>query len=414
MVVPSQTSSARWPRVSDQIEAQVGLQGRPVGTLLYHKGGSSFFYQDDLTAESYQTLGQIFEDDPRKQRSVPVGLPAWFENLLPEGELRKQIIREMGGGYVRDFTLLLRLGSNLPGAVTVRSELKPADSTAEEELNTVDLDHPIRHSLAGVQLKYSIHGDRLTFPASGDGSWWIAKLPDRSLKDLSINEYLTMRWLQAAGMNVPRVQLVPASSVGGIPEGLVDPAEQIYLIERFDRRKSGKIHVEDFAQIADVAPKFKYSQSGVTYDSLGAAIYRLMGETGFSEYIERLVAMLIAGNTDAHLKNWSIIYLDGRTPSLSPVYDFHSLTIYSRYQFGQIALSLGGESAASAIYLDSFRRLAELSGYDPDRAADLVRRTISRLRGAWSEHLQLEAQTRFPALARHFEGRLSSLPVCAS
>lgn len=89
---------------------------------------------------------------------------------------------------------------------------------------------------AKVQLKYSIHGDRLTFPASGDGSWWIAKLPDRSLKDLSLNEYLTMRWLQAAGMAVPRVQLVPAASVEGIPEGLVDPADQIYLIERFDRR----------------------------------------------------------------------------------------------------------------------------------------------------------------------------------
>jgi serine/threonine-protein kinase HipA len=400
--------------VSDQVEAQVQLQGRPVGTLSYKKGGSSFFYEDDLTAESHRTLGQIFEDEPRKLRSVTVGLPAWFENLLPEGELRKQVIREMGGGYIRDFTLLLRFGSNLPGAVTVQSELEPPDDASAEELNIVDLDHPIRHSLAGVQLKYSIHGDRLTFPASGDGSWWIAKLPDRSLKDLSLNEYLTMRWLQAAGMNVPRVQLVPASSVGGIPEGLVDPHEQIYLIERFDRRESGRVHVEDFAQVADVGPKFKYSQSGITYDGLGAAIYRLMGEAGFSEYIERLVAMLVAGNTDAHLKNWSIIYLDGRTPSLSPVYDFHSLTVYTRYQFGQIALSLGGESVASAIYPDSFRRLAELSGYDPDRVLDVVGRTVSRLRAAWSEHLQQETQTRFPALARHFERRLSSLPVCVS
>jgi serine/threonine-protein kinase HipA len=47
-------------------------------------------------------------------------------------------------------------------------------------------DHPIRHSLAGVQLKFSVRDSHFTFPASGDVSWWIAKLPDRSLKDLSL------------------------------------------------------------------------------------------------------------------------------------------------------------------------------------------------------------------------------------
>jgi serine/threonine-protein kinase HipA len=395
-----------------EIEAQVQLHGRTVGFLRYQQGGSSFIYEDDLTSPDHKTLGQIFEDDPRKRRRVPVGLPPWFANLLPEGELRKQIIREMGGGYIGDFTLLLRLGSSLPGAVTVVIQSEPPDDIMTGEVEAGDLNHPIRHSLAGVQLKFSIHGDRLTFPASGDGTWWIAKLPDRSLKDLSLNEYLTMRWLHAAKMNVPKVQLVPAASVGGIPEGLVDPADLIYLIERFDRIPTGRIHVEDFAQVADVAPAFKYSQSGVTYDTLGKAIFSLMGETGYSEYIERLVAMLVIGNTDAHLKNWVIAYLDGLTPSMSPIYDFHSLTIYTRYRYGQLALSLDGESMAAGIYLDSFRRLADNSGYDPDRTVDMVRDTVDRLRVAWSEGLMAEAETRFPALARHFAQRLDSLPIC--
>lgn len=128
--------------MSDFVEARVRLHGRDVGALVYEKGGSSFVYEDDLASPEHQTLGQIFEDDPRKRREVKVGLPPWFENLLPEGELRKQIVREMGGGYVRDFTLLLRLGSNLPGAVTVHS--------ASDELELLQADHPIRHSLAGV------------------------------------------------------------------------------------------------------------------------------------------------------------------------------------------------------------------------------------------------------------------------
>jgi len=77
--------------------------------LRYEKGGSSFSYEDDLARRGHQTLGQIFEDDPGKRRKVPVGLPDWFANLLPEGELRKQIIREMGGGYVKDLSGELRV-----------------------------------------------------------------------------------------------------------------------------------------------------------------------------------------------------------------------------------------------------------------------------------------------------------------
>jgi serine/threonine-protein kinase HipA len=399
--------------MSNFIEASVRLQGRDVGTLVYEKGGSSFVYEDDLASPEHQTLGQIFEDDPRKRREVKVGLPPWFENLLPEGELRKQIVREMGGGYVRDFTLLLRLGSNLPGAVTVHSTMDPgSDLTPSDEPEPLRADHPIRHSLAGVQLKYSIHGDHLTFPASGDRAWWIAKLPDRSLKDLSLNEYLTMRWLRAAEMNVPRVQLVPASSIEGIPDGLVDPTELIYLIERFDRSTTGRIHTEDFAQIADVAPKFKYSESRVTYDSMGSAIFNLMGARSYLEYIERLVAMLVVGNTDAHLKNWSLIYSDGRLPTLSPIYDFHSLTVYTRYQYVPLALTLSSESMASAIYPDSFRKLAERSEFDPDLAAHAVLNIVSRLRSAWSGELRTEAEARFPALAKHFASRLQTLPIC--
>lgn len=341
-----------------EAEAEVRLHGRRVGILSYTQGASAFTYEDDLVSPDHKTLGQIFEDDPYKVRRTTVGVPPWFANLLPEGELRKQVIREMGGGNIGDFTMLIRLGSRLPGAVTIHGNTEPEDDIVAEDDDPDNPDHPIRHSLAGVQLKYSVHGDRLTFPASGEGAWWIAKLPDRALKELSLNEYLTMRWLQSANMDVPAVQLVPASSVGGIPEGLVDPAEPIYLIKRFDRSPAGRIHVEDFAQLADVGPAFKYSQSGATYDSLAKAMLDLIGQAAYEAYIERLVAMLIVGNIDGHLKNWALIYLDGHRPSLAPIYDFHSLTIYSHYLYGTLALSLGGERPFTWIIFERWQRIA--------------------------------------------------------
>jgi HipA-like protein len=82
------------------VEAEVRLHGRPVGVLRYARGGSEFRYQADLTDPDRYTLGQIFEDDPRTVRRARVGVPAWFANLLPEGALRRQIVRELGGGVV--------------------------------------------------------------------------------------------------------------------------------------------------------------------------------------------------------------------------------------------------------------------------------------------------------------------------
>jgi serine/threonine-protein kinase HipA len=260
--------------------AEVRLHGRQVGELRYDRGGSDFTYGDSLTAPDHCVLGQIFEDDPRRVRRVKVGLPAWFANLLPEGELRRQIIREMGGGHINDFRLLLRLGAYLPGAVTVHGHSEPLDDEDPAGQAALTPDHPLRHSQAGVQLKYTVTGDRLTFPASGNKAWWTVKLPDRALRDLVVNEYVTMRWLAAAGFPVPPVQLAPAHAVEGVPEGLVGPQELVYLVERFDRTAAGRVHFEDFAQVADVAPMYKYSESGVSYDGMGRSSTSSREETG--------------------------------------------------------------------------------------------------------------------------------------
>lgn len=394
------------------VVAEVRLHGRPVGKLRFSRGGSEFTYDDDLASPDHRVLGQIFEDDPGAVRRARVGLPAWFSNLLPEGALRRQIIRELGGGNVGDFTLLLRVGGNLPGAVTVCADSEPEDDILAGPVD--DVDHPLRHSLAGVQLKYSVSAERLAIPASGHGGWWIVKLPDRGLPDLPVNEYLTMSWLRAAGFPVPAVDLVRADAVKGLPDGMVAPDELVYLIERFDRVPGGRVHVEDFAQVADVEPMFKYSESGVSYDTLATAIFQLTGTDGYQDFIRRLVAMLVVGNTDGHLKNWAIIYPDGRTPRLAPVYDVHSLSVYSRYRWAPLALSLDNETVPSAITEHHFRRLAERATADPARTVDTVGQTVTRLREAWHGGLASEARRRFGSLADHYSRRLESLPICQS
>lgn len=399
--------------MAPQVEADVTLHGRSVGVLRYDKGGSRFTYTDDLTSSDHRPLGQIFEDDPGAVRRARVGLPPWFANLLPEGAMRRQVERELGGRRVGDFTLLVRLGTHLPGAVGVHAPVEPTDDLPADGADDV-ADHPLRHSLAGVQLKYSVRSERLTFPASGDGGWWIVKLPDRSLRDLTTNEYLTMTWLAAAGYDVPSVRLERAATIPDVPDGLVEPDELVYLVDRFDRLPGGRVHVEDFAQVADVPPQMKYGDSGATYDGLAAAVLDVVGESGHREFVRRLVAMIIVGNTDAHLKNWAFRYLPGGGVDLAPVYDFHSLTVYDRFRFAPLALSLNGEVMTSHLGHEDFRRLAEHSGVDADATVDVVRSTVHELRDAWSLTVRAEADRLFPALAKHYEHRLSSLPIAAS
>ncbi len=98
----------------------VSLHGRPVGVLSRRERRSSFVLLDDYLA-SYPrpVLGQVFEENPRGQFVAKGGIPAWFQNLLPEqGPLRSFLIRELGVPD-DDFMLAAALGADLPGAITI-------------------------------------------------------------------------------------------------------------------------------------------------------------------------------------------------------------------------------------------------------------------------------------------------------
>ncbi|SHN44158.1 HipA-like N-terminal domain-containing protein [Cryptosporangium aurantiacum] len=262
-----------------------------------------------------------------------------------------------------------------------------------------------------MQGKLSVPADRLSIPVRDRGTWWIAKLPDRANPNVPANEYIVMTWLARAGFEVPVPELAPARVIEGLPEGMATPDDLVYLIPRFDRSPDGPVHIEDFAQVLEVEPRFKYDMPGVgphTVEGLGSIIAALTGESAFMEYIRRLVAMILTGNNDAHLKNWSLIYRDGRTPELSPVYDFLSTTVYLR-PYSPFALPWLGETIFERISLDHVSALAERVGIDDGAARDTAATTVDTLRRAWSE-TRVETD-RFPAIRDHIDRRFRTLPL---
>ena len=47
------------------------------------------------------------------------------------------------------------------------------------------------------------------------------------------------------------------------------------------------------------------------------------------EFVRRATFNILISNGDAHLKNWSLIYRNSKSPTLSPAYDLVSTALYA-------------------------------------------------------------------------------------
>lgn len=118
------------------------------------------------------------------------------------------------------------------------------------------------------------------------------------------------------------------------------------------------------------------------------------------------------GNADAHLKNWSMIYPDGRTPELAPAYDLLSVTVYEPFTTDRLAFALAGERAFDKLERAHFRRLADAMGSDADEVVDIADRTVDAMLAGWPAIVEHHPVPDF--LQTYLANRLRRLPCCAA
>jgi serine/threonine-protein kinase HipA len=373
---------------------EVLLDGRRIGLITALGGDQSIFSFDDHYADDPDrpTLSLSFKGERggllRDHRPTQTRLMPFFSNLLPEGALRDYLARRAGLKPVREYPLLEALGPDLPGAVAVRPV---GEGRGDEDDDGQDDERddgaagrgPLRFSLAGVQLKFSAVEKAqggLTIPASGGGGDWIVKLPSVRFRGVAANEYSMMRLAKAMGMEIPDVDLVPLDQIEGLPEGIGKFEEDAFAIRRFDRREEGgRIHIEDFAQVFGVYPGEKYDKGSYRY--LAKVLWLETGEPGVREFIRRLVFNTLIGNADMHLKNWSLIYRDGRTPELSPGYDFLSTTVYIPDE--NAALKYARTRRMGEFSLDEVVYMAARAGFPEALARDAAAEAVDRFHEIW-------------------------------
>ena len=378
--------------VADVSTLEVLLYGEPIGTLTLVPGDRSLFaFNEDYINDSNRpVLGLNFKDAYQqlitKFRPYGPKVMPFFSNLLPEGPMRNYLAERVEVNPEREFFLLWALGSDLPGAITIRSadgeELPPSANDDTDHAHRDE--NALRFSLAGIQLKFSaIYETKggLTIPAHGVGGSWIVKLPSRSFAGVPENEYSMMALASLVGIDVPAIDLVDVAAIENLPEGIGEISGQAFVIERFDRLDDGTpVHIEDFAQIFGVYPADKYDKAN--YANIGSVVAAESSDTDIVEFIRRLTFNMLIGNSDMHLKNWSMRYLDRKNAALSPAYDFVATIAYLPDE--KAALNISRTKRYGEFTEDELAHLANRSKMPETLVLDTARETVELFHKHWN------------------------------
>ena len=222
-----------------------------------------------------------------------------------------------------------------PGLKSIHSKLKhlePLEYSYEAQLKEVRR-RSDKMSIQGVQPKLSavLKLKDSCFALVDRGGRFILKPNPLAYEEVPANEALTMRMAAEAGIEVPAHGLLRAKD-----------ASWVYFVKRYDRvGRTGKVHVEDFAQLSGATRETKY-------DSSLEQVVRLLEQFCTFPAIEkpklakRLLFCFLTGNEDMHLKNFSVWMQDG-VVSLTPAYDLLNSTLVLENAKEESALPLRGK-----------------------------------------------------------------------
>jgi serine/threonine-protein kinase HipA len=370
----------------------ISLNDLPIGTLVRTPGDYNAFNllpayrrlnNPPIFSLSLRAADGSLRRDPKPIRGA---LPPFFANLLPEEKLREAMEKHHAASVRpgNDFDLLAALGTDLPGAVrALPSDGIPVPTGPEAQRNK-----KARFSLAGVQMKLSVMKNTgkqagITLAVEHEQGQYIAKFPSLTHIGLSENEFAILALAEALGMQVPERELVDKSEFERVPEEFNTMSTgKVLLVRRFDRGADGtRVHMEDFAQVFGRYPSEKYT--GAAYHNIAAALTSGVSFEAAIEFVRRLAFTAITGNGDMHLKNWSLLYPgDGRTPTLSPVYDMLSTIPYIPKD--GMALSLAGEKSFKALTPERWRNFANRSRLPEGAVVSAVAETAAAVRDKWA------------------------------
>jgi serine/threonine-protein kinase HipA len=372
-------------------ELAVWLYGERVATVDRHRGRPRLAYTEEA-------LGRYDLGTPLLSLSLPVGTQRYtqgvvrpfLDGLLPEGEPRKSIARDLGLRADDTYGLIEALGRDCAGAVVIQPledppSPTPTTATAERlspgELEALVKDLRSAPLGAGGRVRVSLAGvqEKLLLTLMPDGSWGrpVEGTPSTHILKPEIAAYPQTVESEALCMRIAKhldldVAAVETTEIAG---------RKLIVVERYDRTVGAdgsveRIHQEDFCQATGTSPDTKYEEDGGPSLLRVAGILQSVAAPGSLEKLAQAVTLnVLLGNGDAHAKNFSLLHNPSGGLALAPLYD-----LMCTLHYGDERLAMYVDSIQRTDRVTAERIVSEAAGWgmSSNRATAIVGDLLDR------------------------------------
>ena len=384
------------------VNLPVYFEQRLVGRIDVDRNGPGFTYDPDWVA--LRGSFPISITMPLKADRIPsdIFLP-WAANLLPESEQLRTLGQLLGLSRSDVIGLLSAIGGDTAGALSIGQPGRTAtvqwrsiETPAELEGLIEGLpskpflagEEGVSMSLAGAQTKLAVAVDeagRISIPMNGS--------PSRHPQDAHpqagrastcgsvYNEAFCLTLARRINLSAPHVTTGRAGK------------RTYLLVERYDRRyQSGRwrrLHQEDYCQALGRPPaaKYEFNKTGIggpTLKEMFALTRRHMPPTEILRLLDMVIFNVLACNTDAHAKNYSIM-IRGNGVSLAPAYDVMCGEVWENVT-KNLVHKIGDSNRGEQLQAKHWQRFARECGLNPrqvlDRVSTLAKSVISEVAAA--------------------------------
>ncbi|MBD3894649.1 type II toxin-antitoxin system HipA family toxin [Halomonas sp. ML-15] len=301
---------------------------------------------------------------------------AYFENLLPEGDLRHHL--ELRHHTTSVFGLLKAIGGDTASGFTL---LPPEETPAPPHYRPISWQALAEHLLhrergpllsqQGEEARISLAGaqDKLLLMLLDDGR---PAIPEGSAPSSHIlkPDIQGLRGVWASAINETFCMQLAAELGLEVAEASYQRETHACLVRRYDRVPDAqgglrRLHQLDFCQLAGTPSLIKYESDGGPGLARCRELMQQMGTP--AKDLQRLIGWfffnLLSGNNDSHAKNLAILYTD-EGPRLAPFYDLMSTKLYSGLA-RRFAFRINGEDRPGSIERSHLEALARSMRFQP-------------------------------------------------
>lgn len=341
-------------------------------------------------------------------RNDAAEVQAFFENLLPEGELRHYIAERKKASTL--FSMLLEVAGDTAGGFVLLPAGQQPEAPAYERTTWTKLATLLNRKqvaaldlrAAGARISLAGAQDKASIAIFEDGVPLLPKgtAPSTHILKPDIKR-LAKVWHSAANETI--VMLTAGHC--GLPtaEALYEPRTQSCVVRRFDRiarpdGSLGRLIQYDLCQLAGTVSDKKYEKEGGPGLAACAELIRkhsTQPAVDLRHFVAWIFFNLYVGNNDSHAKNLALLHAPGRGVTLAPFYDLMCTRLYPGLS-QEFAFSIGGEVRPGSMQREHVEAMARELRIRPQFTVSLAQELAKKMPVAVARAVETVA----PALPR--------------